>query len=85
MTLSFEGIVLNSIMPCIADDAIEVHVSPQLLNASKRGWVTVNWTNVPNPSNDDWIGLWSLSSFSSIDPKLHAPVKFKVVDEYFSL
>ena len=61
------------------DDNIEVHVSSQLLNVSKHSWVTVNWTKVPDPSKDDWIGLWPLSTSSStIDPKEQAPVRYQV-------
>jgi hypothetical protein len=40
--------------------------------------VTVSWRNVPNPSKDDWIGLWALWNSTEIDPIKHAPVKYQV-------
>lgn len=58
------------------DDDIEVVAAPVYLNGTR--WVTVTWKNVPNPSNDDWIGLWVLWNSTEIDPKAAAPVKYQV-------
>lgn len=54
---------------------IEVVVTPTYLQDTK--WVNVTWTNVPQPSKDDWIGLWVLWNSSSIYPDKHAPIKFQ--------
>ena len=45
---------------------------------NETNWVTVTWKNVPSPSKDDWIGLWSLSRWPEIKPDQQAPIKYQV-------
>lgn len=61
------------------DTDIKLTVTPSVLSKSAR-WVNVTWSNVLLPKSSDWIGLWVLSDAeaASIDPKHHAPVKYKV-------
>ena len=58
------------------DDDIEVVATPTDLKDTNM--VTVTWSNVPSPSQDDWIGLWALWNSTEIDPSKHAPVKYQV-------
>ena len=60
------------------DSSIEITVNTTLLKQS-GDWVNVSWTGVPDPSHDDWIGVYSPPvNGSSIDPQAHAPVKYQV-------
>lgn len=53
-----------------------MEATPSLIKDS--GLVTISWKNVPNPTKDDWIGLWTLWDTTAIDPKKYAPVKYQV-------
>lgn len=62
-----------------ADSSITVNVYPTNLSGS-GGWVKVTWSYVDDPSDSDWIGVYSppTDDYYKIDPSEHAPIKLKV-------
>ena len=63
----------------MSDTAIDVTVTPVEFENDST-WVNVSVRGVSSPGKDDWIGLFALDNGSTkVDPKLHAPVKFKVL------
>jgi len=62
----------NSITVKINKD-IQLTAEPSLLQQSGE-WVTVTFSKVPSPSNEDWIGVYSPSK---VDISKHAPVKYQ--------
>ena len=62
-----------------ADGYIRLRVTPQYIEQSGN-WVTVKWSGVNNPSDADWIGVYSPPNDNSypIDPVNHAPIKYQV-------
>ena len=63
---------------CFSDNTIDVTAAPSVFDNDST-WVTVSVKGVSSPENDDWIGLFSLKMDAvKVDPKIHAPVKFKV-------
>ena len=51
------------------DQSVMLAVSPKLLQTSQQ-WVTVSWEGVQNPSDGDWVGIYSppVHDASSITP-----------------
>lgn len=41
-------------------------------------WVTLSWDGVPNPSDQDWIGVYLTAGDGKINTTNHAPVKYQV-------
>ena len=75
----------NYEMHCMAvlcvppDSSITMKVYPTTLNGS-AGWVTVTWGNVDDPSDNDWVGVYSPPTNDGyrINPSDHAPLKLLV-------
>lgn len=74
-----QSLILTSVCVCVCTDHdVKLSVSPTLINGSSS-FVQATWSGVKHPSKHDWIGVWLLpDTSSSIDPKHHAPTKFKV-------
>lgn len=74
---------LNIFISCfgfmITESSIIFDVYPTSLSQSGE-WVKVSWNHVQNPSNTDWVGVYSppLNDVYRINPAEHAPVKLQV-------
>lgn len=60
-----------------ADSSITMNVYPTTLSGS-GGWVKVTWSYVDDPSDDDWVGVYSPDDGNGVDPSEHAPIKLRV-------
>ena len=71
--------MLHTGMLLLADGYIKLRVTPQYIEQSGN-WVTVKWSGVSNPSDADWIGVYSppVDDSYPIDPVNHAPIKYQV-------
>lgn len=56
---------------------------PRYLSTSGE-WVTVRWKYVDEPSEKDWIGVFTppIDDTYPINPTEHAPIKWKVIKKF---
>ena len=70
--------VVKCVFSPLAEKNILFHATPHTLSKSGE-WVTIEWSGVDQPTNDDWVGVWVLPSVDlDIDTKTQAPVKYQV-------
>ena len=64
----------------VLDSSVSMNVYPTTLG-NTGGWVKVTWQYVDDPSEDDWVGLYSppTSDDYGIDPSEHAPIRLLVM------
>ena len=60
-------------------DSMSFTARPKYLETS-GSWVTVRWYYVEEPSEKDWIGVFTppVDGDYPIDPSEHSPIKWKV-------
>ena len=70
---------LNSII----GSSISFAARPKYLSSSGE-WVTVRWKYVDEPSENDWIGVFTppLDDVYPINPSQQAPIKWKVTGDW---
>ena len=56
---------------------------PRYLTQSGE-WVTVRWRYIEDPSDNDWVGVFTppIDDVYPIDPTEHSPIKWKVQCTY---
>ena len=67
----------------LLDPSISLKVLPSTLS-NDSVWVNVSIMGVSSPRDNDWIGVFTVNKNSiEVDPRKHAPVKFKVLKKGF--
>lgn len=84
--MAADCLFVQSVCVIISDSDVTMKVYPTTLN-STGGWVKVTWSYVDNPSENDWVGVYSPpvnDSSCLINPSKHAPIKL-LVSRIFTL
>ena len=67
----------------LLDPSISLKALPSTLS-NDSVWVNVSIMGVSSPKDNDWIGVFTVNKNSTeVDPRKHAPVKFKVLKKGF--
>lgn len=65
--------------PLLIESSVVFAARPRYLTKSGE-WVTVRWRYIEDPSDNDWIGVFTppIDDVYPIDPSEHSPIKWKV-------